>query len=76
LRYNYKGLITLKFSLYWGVLSYIGITYVNPVVRNFYLSLELFIRPINVILAIIILIDIILTITSKLNLKKSRLLNS
>lgn len=76
LRYNYKGLVTLKFSLYWGVLSYIGITYVNPIVRNFYLSLEVFIRPINVILAIIILVDIILTITSKLNLKKSRLLNS
>lgn len=76
LRYNYKGLITLKFSLYWGVLSYIGITYINPVVRNFYLSLEVFIRPIIVILSIIVLVDIILTITSKLNLKKSRLLNS
>ena len=76
LKYNYKGLITLKFSIYWALLSYIGITYVSPMITNYYLSLETMIRPINAILAIIILADTILTVTSKLSLKKSRLLNS
>lgn len=76
LKYNYKGLITLRFSFYWMILCYLGISYVQPFVNNFYISLEKFFRVSNLIIALIMIMDFIYTITIKLNLKKSRLLNS
>ncbi|MGG7144309.1 putative ABC transporter permease [Clostridium nigeriense] len=76
LKYNYRGLITLRFSFYWMILCYFGISYVQPVVNNFYISLENFFRVSNLIISIIMAIDFIYTLTIKLNFKKSRLLNS
>lgn len=69
LKYNYKGFITLKFSFYWMLLCYLGIRYVQPIVNNFYISLESFFRVFNLIVALIIIIDFIYTISIKLNLK-------
>lgn len=62
LKYNYKGLITLRFSLYWMILCYIGINLLQPIVNNIYLSLEKVFRMTNGIVIFIIIIDLIMTI--------------
>lgn len=62
LKYNYKGLITLKFSFYWMILCYIGINFLQPVINNIYLSLEKFFRVTNFIVLFIMLFDLIITI--------------
>lgn len=73
---NYKGIITLKFSLYWMILCYIGINFIQPFINNIYTSLEKYFKIFNALIGLIIIIDIITTISIKLKLKNSRLLNS
>ncbi|MBS6502260.1 MAG: putative ABC transporter permease [Clostridium sp.] len=62
LKYNYKGLITLRFSLYWMILCYVGINLVQPTINNIYLSLEKLFRVTNFILFFIMLFDLIITV--------------
>ena len=76
LKFNYKGLITLKFSIYWSILCYIGIRLIAPIINNFYLSLENLFRISNIFILLIMTIDFIYTINIKFNIKKTRLLNS
>ena len=76
LKFNFKGLITLKFSIYWAILCYIGIRYLSPFINNFYISLENFFRLFNIIIVSIMILDFIYTIGIKLRIKKARLLNS
>ena len=76
LKFNFKGLITLKFSIYWAILCYIGIRYLSPFMNNFYISLENFFRLSNIIILSIMTLDFIYTIGIKLRIKKARLLNS
>ena len=76
LKLNFKGLITLKFSIYWAILCYIGIRYFSPFINNFYISLENFFRISNIIILLIMTLDFIYTIGIKLRIKKARLLNS
>ena len=76
LKFNYMGLITLKFSIYWSILCYIGIRLLEPIVSNFYISLENLFRISNIFILLIMTIDFIYTISIKFNIKKTRLLNS
>lgn len=73
---NYKGIITLKFSLYWMILCYFGINFIQPFVNSLYANLEKTFKIFNVLIGLIIILDIIATINIKLKLKNSRLLNS
>ena len=73
---NYKGIITLKFSFYWMLLCYIGINFIQPFINNLYTSSEKYFKILNALIGLIIIIDIIATISIKLKLKNSRLLNS
>lgn len=62
LKYNIHGFVTLKFSLYWTLLSYIGIYFLQPVVYNFYKGAEgILIIAICFLLSIFAL-DLLLTI--------------
>jgi len=61
-KYNIHGFVTLKFSLYWTLLSFIGIYFLQPAIHNFYEKSE-----INLIIgvcffSIILIIDLILTL--------------
>ncbi len=76
LKFNFMGLITLRFTIYWAVLCYIGIRFFQPTINNFYVSLENFFSASNIIVLLIMTIDFIYTISVKFNLKKTRLLNS
>ena len=75
LKYNLDGIVTLKFSIYWLVLSLIGIYIIQPLLYNI-----LFIRfyeLINILTYIFIVIfstDIFFTITSKI-IKKKQIAN-
>src|SRR5471030_2604065 len=40
LKYNIHGFVTLKFSLYWTLLSFIGIYFLQPIVYNIYTQSE------------------------------------
>lgn len=40
LKYNIFGIVALKFSLYWTVLSFIGIRFLQPTVYSIYKSAE------------------------------------
>ena len=62
LKCNYKGLITLRFSIYWMILCYIGIKLVQPIINSMYLSLERFFKILNVIGLFIMLFDFIITV--------------
>lgn len=76
LKFNYMGLITLRFSFYWMFLCYLGIKYIVPLINSFYISLERVFKVSSFIILLIMIIDFIYTITVKINLRKSRLINS
>ena len=70
LKFNYKGLVTLRFSFYWMILCYLGINYVQPFINNFYISLEKYFKVFNLVMILIIAIDLVFTLRTKLKLKK------
>ena len=56
---NYKGLICFKFSIYWGILSFIFIKFVFPFI-NFSLFINKFIFVIY-ILCFVVIVDVLVT---------------
>lgn len=64
-KFNYKGIICLKFSLYWTVLTYIGVKYFQQYVIN---NIYYYIKDINIYLIILLLL--ILGADEILSLKK------
>ena len=63
LKYNIQGLICLQFSCYWTILTYIGIRFVQPMIKyNVYLPFVLIWRIIIPFLVLAFLIDEGLTI--------------
>lgn len=61
-KYNLHGFVTIKFSLYWTLLSYIGVYFFHPVVDIFYKEYEE-----NLIIGIflfllVLIVDFILTL--------------
>ena len=75
LKFNYKGLVTLRFSFYWMILCYLGINFIQPFINNLYISLEKYFKVINLIMILIIALDLVITLRTKLNIRKSRLIN-
>lgn len=62
LKYNFHGLVSLKFSLYWMALSFIGIYYIQPIIYSIYnSSFKFWIVGIPVITSLFIG-DLILTV--------------
>ena len=61
-KYNLHGFITLKFSLYWTVLSYIGVYFLQPVVYFFYKEYEKNLLIGIFLFSIVLLIDLFLTL--------------
>ena len=63
LKYNIQGLICLQFSCYWTILTYIGIRFVQPMIKSHvYLPFVLIWRIIIPFLVLAFLIDEGLTI--------------
>lgn len=70
LKYNINGFITLKFSMYWTVLSFIGIYFVQPIVYNLYKQLENSIIMSVCFFSIIFILDLAITLKQAYVLKK------
>ncbi|NLK96019.1 MAG: putative ABC transporter permease [Clostridiales bacterium] len=57
LHINYKGIISLKFSIYWAILSSIVIIYFQPILQHIYLTFQATCIFISTILFVYIIID-------------------
>ena len=62
LKYNIHGFVTLKFSLYWTLLSFLGIYFLQPVVYNIYKESGNFLIIAVCFSSIILTIDLFLTL--------------
>ena len=62
MKYNIHGFVTLKFSLYWTLLSLIGIYFFHPTVYNIYKESERFLIIAVCFLSVILTLDFCLTL--------------
>jgi len=62
LKYNIHGFVSLKFSLYWTVLSFIGVYFLQPVVYNIYKESEEILIIAVCFFSIIFMLDFLLTL--------------
>lgn len=62
MKYNINGYISLVFSVYWFVLSYIGVVYLNPGIFTIYAGYHSIINCILIVFDMIFIIDIIITL--------------
>jgi len=62
LKYNIHGFVTLKFSLYWTLLSFIGVYFLQPSVYNIYKESEKVLIIIVCFFSLILAIDFLLTL--------------
>lgn len=70
LKHNINGYISLIFSIYWCILSYIGVVYLNPLITSTYLLYGNIINPMLLFLGIIFVLDFMVTINKYYNHKK------
>lgn len=71
LKYNLDGIVTLKFSIYWTVLSLIGINIFQPFIyKIMFIRFYKLTNILSYIFLFIFSVDVFYTITSKLIKKK------
>lgn len=63
LKYNLNGYICLEFSLYWTILSFIGIYYFHPLINKLYDNYLSFFSILIPILSIWFILDLFFTIS-------------
>lgn len=61
-KYNIHGFVTLRFSLYWTLLSFVGIYYFQSAVNNLYTQEERFFNIGVIIGTIVLTVDLYLTL--------------
>ena len=69
LKFNLNGYVSLIFSCYWCILSYIGVVYLNPIVLKWYRIYESLIDYILPLSFIIFIVDLIITINDYIKTK-------
>lgn len=62
LKYNIHGFISLRFSLYWMLLSFIGLYILQPTVHNLYIEKEKFFNIVVILGYIVLSIDLYITL--------------
>lgn len=62
LKYNIFGYVALKFSLYWTLLSFIGINFLQPSIYNIYKEVEDISIVIVCIFSVMLMLDFLLTL--------------
>lgn len=62
LKYNIHGFVTIKFSLYWMLLSFIGVYFLQPTVYNVYKGSEKISIIAVCVSSIIFMLDLLLTL--------------
>ena len=62
MKYNINGYISFVFSVYWFILSYIGVVYLNPRIFTIYAGYHSIINCILIVFDMIFIVDIIITL--------------
>lgn len=68
-KYNFQGLICFKFSLYWAIITFTTLIYIQPLVEASYIEGTVFISLLSVILGIFMVVDSTDTIIEGIKLK-------
>lgn len=59
LKYNFQGLICLKFSIYWSVLSFLVVKYLQLYINKIYYRFNSVCNMLAIILALLIVLDFV-----------------
>lgn len=62
MKYNIHGFVTLRFSLYWTLLSFTGVYFLHPAVYSIYKESEKFLIIAVCFLSVILTLDFFLTL--------------
>lgn len=71
---NFQGIICLRFSVYWSILTYLAIFTMQPVVETIYLKFINFIVFLSPIFIIYMLVDLFITLKS-LSYRRTTVIN-
>ncbi|WP_242984755.1 putative ABC transporter permease [Clostridium taeniosporum] len=66
LKYNLDGLVSLKFSAYWTLMTFLGLKYIEPFFHNIFIRNESIFLGLTVMLTIYLSVDFYLTVHSLL----------
>lgn len=66
LSFNINGYVCLTFSVYWCILSYIGVVYINPVISYLYIANRILLNRLSILMISIFIVDFILSIRSSI----------
>lgn len=69
LRFNINGYVSLVFSCYWCILSYIGVVYLNPIISRGYIKSEIILNTILILHLIIFVTDLFTVLVKYKNTK-------
>lgn len=61
-KYNFQGIICLKFSIYWAILSAFVIFIMQPLITDIYMNIEGIFTSITIFMIIYMVIDLIATL--------------
>lgn len=70
LKFNLNGYVSLIFSCYWCVLSYIGVVYLNPIILRWYKIYRNFIYYILLLSFIIFIADLMIIVKDNIRTKE------
>lgn len=69
LKYNLYGLVSLKFSIYWTLMTFLGLKYIEPIIHNIFVKNEMIFLGTTIVLLIYLNIDCYLTVYKLLKRK-------
>lgn len=69
LRFNINGYVSLVFSCYWCILSYIGVAYLNPIISRGYMKSKIILNTILILHLIIFVTDLFIVLVKYKNTK-------
>lgn len=77
-RFNFKGIICLKFSVYWSIISAIIVYLIHPYIEGFYFRYVYIMDKVSFMAIIYMIIDLYITVKvlcNKKTLNQSRIVN-
>ncbi|NFG62837.1 putative ABC transporter permease [Clostridium sp. CMCC3677] len=68
LKYNFKGLVSLKFSITWTLMTLLGLKYIEPNFLNIFIRSEVMFVKLTIFLFIYLLVDFYITVHNLLKI--------
>lgn len=70
LKYNFKGLVSLKFSISWTLMTFFGLKYIEPSLLNMFIRNEAMLIKLIVFLLVYLLVDFYITVHNLLEINR------